>query len=268
MTNQIENEIKVGIFVTLGLGLLLTTILILGGSQSLFTKKITYTSHLQSADGLIPGAKVILAGVPVGTVEQIQFDKIQKNIEVIISVAKDATDWIHQGASLEITTQGVLGDKFVSLDGGRSEDPLLPPKSEINQRPSKDITQFISKGDKMIVTLNGVLSSIERILKTFETDHRSDVFFKSLAQSAKNISSSSEKLNDEMNQIKLKGAIANLNQILEKINNGTGTIGALINDASLYDDIKSLFGGINRNRIMRNIIRQTLKESKTKGEAQ
>ena len=71
-----------------------------------------------------------------------------------------------------------------------------------------------------------------------------------------------------MNQIKLKGALANLNQILEKINNGTGTIGALINDASLYDDIKSLFGGINRNRIMRNIIRQTLKESKTKGEAQ
>jgi phospholipid/cholesterol/gamma-HCH transport system substrate-binding protein len=268
MANQIENEIKVGIFVTLGVALLLTTILILGGFKNLFTHKATYTSHLQSAEGLIPGAKVILAGVPVGVVEKIQFDKAQKNIEVILSVSKDATEWIHQGASFEISTQGVLGDKYVNLDGGKMEDPLLPPKSEILQRPSKDISQFLNKSDHLIVTLNGVLASLDRILKSFETDHRSETFFKSLAQSAKNISSTSEKLNDELNQIKLKGAISHLNQIMEKINNGTGTIGALINDASLYDDLKSLLGGVNRNRIMRNLVRQTLKDAKTKEQTQ
>ncbi len=268
MANQVENEIKVGIFVSLGVGLILATIVILGGSKNLFTRKNTYYSHVQSAEGLIPGAKIILAGVPVGVVENIHFDKTQKNIEVTFSISKDASEWIHEGASFEIATQGILGDKYVNLNGGKSEDPILPAQSEISQRPSKDISQFLSKSDHLMVTLNGVLDSLDRILKTFEMDHRSDSFFKNLVQSSKNISLGTEKLNQEMDQIKLKGAVSQLNQILEKINNGTGTIGALVNDASLYDDIKSLLGGVNRNRIVRNLVRQTLKEGKTKDQSQ
>ena len=52
-----------------------------------------------------------------------------------------------------------------------------------------------------------------------------------------------------------------MNQIFEKINNGTGTIGALVNDPGLYDEVKALFGGANRNRVIRNLVRQTVKGS-------
>ncbi len=268
MANQMENEIRVGLFVSLGVGLLLATILILGGAQHLFTQKHTYTAHLLSAEGVIPGAKVVLSGVPVGVVEKIQFDKKQGNIEIVFAISKEASDWIHEGATFEIATQGVLGDKYISLDGGKVDAPLLPPKSDVIQRPSKDITHILSKGDNLIVSINTVLGSLDRILKSFETDHRSDTFFKNLAQSAKNMTATTEKLNQEMDQLKLRGAITQLNQILEKINNGTGTIGALINDASLYDDVKTLLGGVNRNRIVRNLVRQTLKEGKGKESAQ
>ena len=38
----------------------------------------------------------------------------------------------------------------------------------------------------------------------------------------------------------------------------------MINDPGLYDDAKALVGQTNRNRIMRNLIRQTIKDNKEK----
>ena len=268
MKKQIETEVKVGIFVSIGLGLLMMTLLMLGGGQNMLTAKNKYTSHFTSVEGLIVGAKVILAGVPVGIVEKIQFNKELRNIEIEFSVVRSSGDWLHQGASLEIATQGVLGDKYINIEGGNPSEPVLPPHSDIPPRPSKDFSQFLSKGDQLILTLNGVLNSLDRTLKSFETDHRNESFFKGITQSAKNIAAITDKMNTEVDQLQLKSATQHLNQILAKIDDGTGTIGALINDPSLYEDLRSLLGGVNRNRIMRNLVRQTIKDTKMKDAAQ
>ena len=58
----------------------------------------------------------------------------------------------------------------------------------------------------------------------------------------------------------LKKTIHDVAQIVEKINNGSGTLGALVNDPSLYEDARSLVGGANRNRIIRNLVRKTTKD--------
>ena len=52
----------------------------------------------------------------------------------------------------------------------------------------------------------------------------------------------------------------NAADILEKVNNGTGTLGALVNDPGLYEDARALVGGANRNRIVRNLVRKTAKD--------
>ena len=85
-----------------------------------------------------------------------------------------------------------------------------------------------------------------------------------MAATAKNLASASEKLDKELDQLHLKSSMTNLNAILGKINNGTGTLGALVNDPGLYDDAKALMGGVSRNRVMRNLIRQTVRESEEK----
>jgi phospholipid/cholesterol/gamma-HCH transport system substrate-binding protein len=85
-----------------------------------------------------------------------------------------------------------------------------------------------------------------------------------MSVASQNLAQLSDKLNREFDQIQLRQATRNLNQIFEKINNGTGTIGALVNDPGLYDELRALTGGANRNRIMRNLIRQTIKENKNK----
>jgi phospholipid/cholesterol/gamma-HCH transport system substrate-binding protein len=261
MRKQLETEIKVGIFVSVGVILLMIAVIVLGNTENLLSSKNKYHAHFSNVDGLISGAKVILGGVSVGTVEGIGFDREKRNIRVDFSVVKSASTWIRNDSSVEIATQGVLGDKYISIDIGSEDQPELKPGSDLPNRPSKDISEFISKGDQLMVSLNHIANSVNRILKTFETDHRSDQFFQGMAATSKNLALISDRLSKEVDNIQIKKTIANLNHIFEKINNGTGTIGALVNDSSLYDEFRALMGGANRNRIIRNLVRQTIKSS-------
>lgn len=263
MRKQLETEIKVGIFISAGLILVMSAILMLGGTDSLFTRKTRYFAKFATVEGLISGAKVILGGVPIGTVEEISFDNADRKIIVTLSVSRASGDWIRKDSTVEIATQGVLGDKYMNVNVGTEEAPLLPPGSEIPARVGKDISLFLNKGDQLMASLINISAGLDRILKNFENENRSEAFFKGMAATSKNLSLITEKLNKEMDQIQLKKAISNLAQIMEKVNNGTGTIGGFINDPSLYDEIKSLFGGVNRNRIIRNLVRQAVKENNT-----
>jgi phospholipid/cholesterol/gamma-HCH transport system substrate-binding protein len=261
MRNTWNLELKVGLFITLGLALILISIIVLGSTESLMTRKNHYHAHFTNVEGLIPGAKVVMGGLQVGTVDEIAFDSSHRDIRVSLQVARAQADWIRGDSAVEIQTQGVLGDKFLTVIRGSDDQAVLPPESELPNRTSAGINQFISKGDQLLVTLQSIAGSMDHLFKTFEANHRSETIFQGMATTAKNLSLTSEKLNQEIADLHLKTVSKNLNGILEKVNNGTGTLGALVNDPGLYDDVKALMGGANRNRVMRNLVRQTIKKN-------
>ena len=53
-----------------------------------------------------------------------------------------------------------------------------------------------------------------------------------------------------------------LHEITEKIANGEGTIGALVADPALYDNLSGLLGGAGRSFILRNLIRKSIAKGK------
>jgi phospholipid/cholesterol/gamma-HCH transport system substrate-binding protein len=258
MAKKLELELKVGLFVTIGVSLVLVAILVLGNTESLLSRRNHYTSHLASAEGLITGAKVVLGGIPVGTVESLHFDGEHHDVEAKFSVDRDSGKWVRSDSTIEILTQGMLGDKFVSLNAGSADQAEIPNGGDIPYRASKDLSQFLTKGDQLLLSLNSIATDLDRVLHAFERDNRAETFFQGMAQTSHNFASMSEKLNKQMDNMPMKTAVRNLNEILEKINDGTGTIGALVNDSALYDNVKSLVGGANRNRILRNLVRQTV----------
>lgn len=258
MAKKLEMELKVGLFVTIGVVLVAVGILLLGSTESLLSRKLYFHAHMPTAEGLIPGAKVVLDGIPVGTVDAIKFDGSNRDVDVRFSVESGAAKWIRSDSIMEVVTQGVLGDKFVSITPGTMEQPQITDDGQVPYRASKDLTQFLSKGDQLLLSLNNLATSLDRILKAFDRENRAELFFQSMATSSRNFALLTDKLNKQLDGIQLHQAIRNLNGILEKVNNGTGSLGALVNDPALYDNVKSLVGGANRNRIIRNLVRKTV----------
>jgi phospholipid/cholesterol/gamma-HCH transport system substrate-binding protein len=263
---SLDLEIKVGLFVTAGVALILIAILFLGGADTWIVRQVHYPLHFQSVEGLLPGAKVVLGGINIGEVDTVDFDPKTRDINVKLNVNKKYAIWIREDTEAEIATQGMLGDKYISLNAGSEGAKIIEPNTPIKTKPLQDLSQMVSKGDTLMVNLNQIASTLERLLKSFEHGNRNDIFFQGMASSAKNLSEASNKLNKELDQLKLRSSIGHLHDILEKINNGTGTMGALVNDPQLYYDLRSLMGGANRNRVVRNLVRQTVKEGDTKKE--
>ncbi len=63
----------------------------------------------------------------------------------------------------------------------------------------------------------------------------------------------------------LAGVAADLKAITGTIRSGEGTLGALVNDPSVYDDLRTILGNIKRNYILKELVRMTLTNG---GEAQ
>jgi phospholipid/cholesterol/gamma-HCH transport system substrate-binding protein len=58
--------------------------------------------------------------------------------------------------------------------------------------------------------------------------------------------------------VKSLEAGARLNSILSKVDQGQGTIGLMLNDPTLYEDLKLLLGGAQRSTVMRSLIRMAV----------
>jgi phospholipid/cholesterol/gamma-HCH transport system substrate-binding protein len=53
----------------------------------------------------------------------------------------------------------------------------------------------------------------------------------------------------------LGGAAADLKSITAKVNSGEGTLGGLVNDPTVYEDLRTILGNVKRNRVLRALVR-------------
>ena len=52
-----------------------------------------------------------------------------------------------------------------------------------------------------------------------------------------------------------------MKKITTRVNAGEGTLGAVINDPTVYEDLKEILGNIKRNRVLRELVRMSISNS-------
>ena len=261
MKSKNEQDIKVGIFVSLGMAFAMIAILVLGGSESIFRGKTHYKARFPNASGVSSGAKVVLSGLNVGTVKEVEYDDKTRTIVLGVNVEDRYAQFVREGSTVEILTQGVLGDKYLSLSPGSGEK-MIPEGTEIPAIMSQDLGQILSKSDALLVNAASAAASLDRLLRSLEKGNRLETTFENLSQASANL----KRMTAELDGKDVRRVTKGLADVVDKVNSGTGTLGALINDPSLYEDIRSVVGGANRNRIIRNLVRKTVKDNE-KGKA-
>lgn len=119
-------EMKVGIFVFIGLAILVTFILSLGGFKT-WTSGYHVTFTFDFINGVKLGAPVRFAGVDVGEVKDLQFKYVPEEGKTKIL----AVCWIKnevkipQDSKIWIETLGLLGEKYVEIMPGTDYENAL-----------------------------------------------------------------------------------------------------------------------------------------------
>ena len=59
----------------------------------------------------------------------------------------------------------------------------------------------------------------------------------------------------------LTAASADIRTMMTEIGEGKGTLGALIKDPSVYEDVKGFLGGAKRNKVLKSYVRDTIRKN-------
>ena len=86
------------------------------------------TAKFDRIDGIIAGSDVRMSGIKVGTVIAAELDQKTYFANVSINIRSDIK--IPDDTSIAVSSDGLLGDKFLALSPGGSDD-MLPPGGEI-----------------------------------------------------------------------------------------------------------------------------------------
>lgn len=135
----------VGIFVLIGL-LCVGYLTIKLGKMELFSSDgFAISARFNSASGLRAGADVEMAGVPVGRVISIRLDPDPARTQAIVDMLLTQNLHLSDDSMASIKTSGLIGDKYISLSRGGSEEEI-PAGGMITETESPmDLESLIAK---------------------------------------------------------------------------------------------------------------------------
>ena len=141
--NKSTIELIAGIFVLIGIVCIGYLTIRLGKMELLGDNNYLIYARFESVAGLRPGAQVEISGVTVGRVESISLDQKRQMANVEMKINKDVQ--LNDDAIASVKTSGLIGDKYIMLSLGASEDMLAPGDTIVDTQPAMDVEELVSK---------------------------------------------------------------------------------------------------------------------------
>ena len=137
-------ETAVGIFVVIGLFCVGYMTVKLGNIGLLGDDSYSLFARFTSVSGLRTGSAIQMLGIEIGRVDKLTMD--QENQMAVVEFRINKGIKIYDDAIASIKTEGLIGDRYVSIDPGGGTDELLKPGGTITETESPtDIQELISK---------------------------------------------------------------------------------------------------------------------------
>ncbi|MEY5014240.1 MAG: hypothetical protein RIS92_598 [Verrucomicrobiota bacterium] len=137
-----QHEKSVGLFVLCGLACLWYFAFQLGTKSVSQTETYPLRARFSNLSGLSAGATVSVAGVPIGAVTRLSLSEDFSAIAEL-RVRKDVK--IPDDSVASVRSKGLLGDKFVALSPGGSDQFLSPDALITDTESSVDLESLLSR---------------------------------------------------------------------------------------------------------------------------
>ena len=160
---KVSNEAKVGIllfvvFVALGMLTFRT------GDFNLSKEGYIVKIHFKNIDGVGLNAPVMLNGLEVGKVEDINIieQDLETKLELTVWIKDEAR--LKEGTTAYVKNMGFLGEKYVGLTAGKKSDAYLGAGSVILGREPADMDSLLLDGQEIAVNIKQITQNLNERL--------------------------------------------------------------------------------------------------------
>jgi len=134
-------ELGVGLFLLVGLLCMAYLSFKLGNVEWFGSSRYRIQAQFSNIGGLTENADVSMAGVKIGKVEKIELSSSQ----ALLTLGINQGVQIEEDAIASVKTKGIIGDKYLSISPGASDEYIKPYGRIQDTQPPLDIEALLSK---------------------------------------------------------------------------------------------------------------------------
>jgi phospholipid/cholesterol/gamma-HCH transport system substrate-binding protein len=227
-SREIQQNVKLGIFVLAGIVLFFGAVFLIGSENNLFNKTFTTHAVFRNVEGLKEGDNVWLSGVKIGTVREVRIVKEGK-VVVSLNLKNNQYRFIKRNATASIGSDGLVGSKIVVIKPGDSPQTIVDTDTIGATNPAD--TQELINIAKDVGDNTRSLTNDLRVLAKRVNDGQGLVGeLLTDGKFARDLRSSAEQISKTTAQTAL--ASQELHAMLYKLNNGNGLVNRLATDST------------------------------------
>jgi ABC-type transporter Mla subunit MlaD len=234
MKNETGLKWKLGMFVSIGLLLFVITIYYVGTQKNLFVSTITIKTVFRTVNGLNAGNNVRLSGINIGTVEEIELLN-DTSVVVTMIIKESMQPFIKSDASAGIGSDGLMGDKLMTIYPGTAQSKPVTNHSFITSRKPIDMEDVMSSV-KQSVDNAGIITN-QLAMFSYKMNNGNGAL--------------SKLISDEEFSASLKNTLLNLQtssgeftKFTHNMNNGKGALAKLMTDDRLSNTLDSTMANL------------------------
>jgi phospholipid/cholesterol/gamma-HCH transport system substrate-binding protein len=262
--------IRLGVFVVLGLTLLVIAIFLLGQKNSLFSSTFNVRAYFKDVQGIKNGATVRLSGIDVGSVNKINIvNDTSGRVEVFMNLQNDIQRFIRTDTKATIETEGLVGNKVVVLkigtssaepvrDGGyiQSEEPLgfsaiiaqTEGTMQYTKSMTRDLAEIVGRVNKGEGTIGKLLEDEELYNNAASLTRRADQSLKNITDELIRIVGVFDTLGQGVKNVvwNVNSVVSNVDTIIINVNQGRGVLGALLTSGKYDSTIATVITNVEK----------------------
>jgi len=239
------STVKIGIFIFLGLTILIVGIFLVGEKVALFSSTMTVRAYFHDIQGLRNGATVRLSGIDVGTVKNVTIvNDTTGRVEVVMNIKEDVARFIRTDTKATIETEGLVGNKVVVLRIGTSTSEPVEDGGVIQSQEPLSFAQVIEETQgimnytkEMTKNLSEIVGRVNRgegSIGKFLVDEQ---LYTDATQLTKRADESLQAITEEINQ---------LTELFNQLGKGVETVVGNVDD--VVSDMDTIFTGVKQGK--------------------
>ena len=155
-------EVKVGLFVFIGLVLLASLLIQFSKGTTFFRQTYDILLRAPTVGGLKPRAQVLMSGVQVGTVRDMRLDPDGTSVTIVLRIYQGYR--IRKGARFVIETAGFLGDQYIAIRPTKNEGPFYQPNDGARAEAPLDVQEVARSAAGLLVHIDSAATNINDAL--------------------------------------------------------------------------------------------------------
>jgi phospholipid/cholesterol/gamma-HCH transport system substrate-binding protein len=230
----------IGLFIVIGFAFFTAILFMIGDRHKAFGEHLQLYSEFADLGGLANGAKVRVSGLDAGEIKKIDIPKTPAGkFRLELRIEGKVRGMIRKDSVASIETEGVVGDKFVSIKKGTDQAPEAEPGMTLPSKEPIDMGALLEKGSGLLTDVHGTITDVRG---------RVDVALDSITKTVNHGNDLIVALRPNITKMTADGTqiTSKIDALLTDLNAGRGPAGLLLKDEQTRQQLQATLSNVQQ----------------------